>query len=181
MRKSNWTALAGLILVTTGLVAAGFSNPPNARNDPSGDVPALVLGVGGSAFTFAGTVLLVLVASKTTRFMPPDKKRSTNLCVGSGVILQLAGFLAFRAGVVVGHPLVVPLGLICVSLPVFVRGCMDYASGKGRSKWLGLVGVSGLLGLAILIIVPELAECDDVGPVGGGGDAGAAAPRVTES
>ena len=181
MRKNNWTALAGLILVATGLVAAGFSNPPNARNDPSGDVPALVLGVGGSAFTIVGTVLLMLVASRTTRSMPPEKKRSTNLCVGFGVILQLAGFLAYRAGVVVGHPLVVPLGLIWVSLPVFVRGCMDYASGKGRSKWLGLVGVSGLLGLAILIIVPEHGECDDAGPAGAGGDAGAVASRVTET
>ncbi|MFP6769615.1 MAG: hypothetical protein VB859_15675 [Planctomycetaceae bacterium] len=164
MRKNNWLALASLILVSGGLASAAFSNPPNALNNPAGDRQSLLLGVAGFACTIVGMVLLVMVARETTKSMPPKKKMSTNICVGFGIILQLAAILAYRTGVVVAHPLVVPLGLFWVSLPVFVRGCMDYASGKGRSKWLGLVGVTGLVGLAILIILSEQNDDDAVDP-----------------
>ena len=156
-------ALAGLILVCGGLVSAAFSNPPGALNNPEGDRRALLLGVSGFACTIAGTVLLVMVARRTTESMSPEKKTKTNIGVGIGVILQLTGVLVFRVGA--GPPLVVPL-LLLVSVPVFVWGCMNYAEGKGRSKWLGLVGVAGIIGLAVLTIFPEQHEGDGVSPPG---------------
>jgi drug/metabolite transporter (DMT)-like permease len=154
-------ALAGLILVCGGLVSAAFSNPPDALNDPEGDRQALLLGVCGFACTIAGTVLLVIVSRRTTESMSPEKKSRTNIGVGIGVILQLTALLVSRIGA--GPPLVVPL-LLLVSVPVFVWGCMNYAEGKGRSKWLGLVGVAGIIGLAVLTIFPEQHEGDGVNP-----------------
>ena len=181
MRKNNWMALVGLILVCGGLAAAAFSNPPNALNDPrAADRQALLLGVSGFACTIAGTVLLLIVAGKTTKSMAPEKKTSTNICVGIGIILQLAGFLVYRVGVVVGHPLVVPLLLIVPSVPVFAWGCMNYADGKGRSKWFGLVGVMGLVGLAMLMILPEQHDGDGVDSSDAGEDARDVASQVPE-
>ena len=162
MHKNNWMALAGLILVCGGLVSAAFSDPPVALNDPAeGDRQALLLGVCGFACTIAGTVLLVIVSRRTTEFMSPEKTSRTNIGVGIGVILQLTAVLVSRIGA--GPPLVVPL-LLLVSVPVFAWGCMNYAEGKGRSKWLGLVGVAGIIGLAVLTIFPEQHEGDGVNP-----------------
>ena len=168
MRKNNWMALVGLILVSGGLVSAALSNPHVPENPAGGDIQSLLLGVAGFACTAVGTVLLLIVAATTTKSMPPKSKMITNMCVGSGILLQLSGLLAYSVGVVVGHPLVVPLGLLWVSLPVFVRGCMEYAGGKGRSRWLGLVGVTGLVGLAVLMILPELNQGDVVDSDGAG-------------
>ncbi|MCI0335083.1 MAG: hypothetical protein L0228_17885 [Planctomycetes bacterium] len=42
-----------------------------------------------------------------------------------------------------------------ISLPVFIWGCMNYAEGKGHSKWVGLVGLAGIIGLVILIVLPD--------------------------
>ena len=159
MHKDSWMALAGLILVCGGLVSAAFSNPPGVLNNPEGDRRALLLGVSGFVGTIAGTVLLVIVARRTTESMSPEKKTRTNIGVGIGIILQLTGVLVFRVGA--GPPLVVPL-LLLGSVPVFVWGCMNYAEGKGRSKWLGLIGVAGIIGLAVLTIFPEQHEGDGV-------------------
>ena len=181
MRQHNWMALVGMILVSGGLASAAFSNPPNDLNDPrAADRQALLLGVSGFACTIAGTVLLLIVAGKTTKSMAPEKKTSTNICVGIGIILQLAGFLVYRVGVVVGHPLVAPLLLIVPSVPVFAWGCVNYVDGKGRSKWFGLVGVMGLVGLAILMVLPEQYDGDGGDPSDAGGDARDVASQVPE-
>jgi len=83
--------------------------------------------------------------------MLPEKKTNTNLGVGIGTILQLAGFALSKAA----ESGVVGLLLILVSLPVFIWGCMNYAEGKGHSKWVGLVGLAGCIGLIVLIILPD--------------------------
>lgn len=84
--------------------------------------------------------------------MLPDKKTKTNIGVGIGVILQLAGFALSGVG---ENPAVVGLLLILISLPVFIWGCMNYAEGKGHSKWVGLVGLAGCIGLIVLIVLPD--------------------------
>ena len=177
MHKNSWMALAGLILVCGGLVSAAFSNPPGALNNPEGDRRALLLGVSGFVGTIAGTVLLVIVARRTTESMSPEKKTRTNIGVGIGLILQLTAILVSKIGV--GPPLVVPL-LLLASVPVFAWGCMNYAEGKGRSKWLGLVGVMGLVGLAILMILPEQNEGNGFDPSAPGEDARDVESQVPE-
>ncbi|NIV69734.1 MAG: hypothetical protein GWN41_06290 [Phycisphaerae bacterium] len=35
---------------------------------------------------------------------------------------------------------------------------MNYAEGKGHSKWVGLVGLAGLIGLIVLAVLPDQAR-----------------------
>lgn len=83
--------------------------------------------------------------------MRGDKRSKTNAGVGMGVALQLAAFFLFRTG---GASAIVG-GLVLVSIPMFLWGCMNYAEGKGHSKWVGLVGLAGLVGLIALIVLPD--------------------------
>lgn len=81
-----------------------------------------------------------------------EKRKNTNIGVGTGVLLQLAGFFFAQIG---GTAAGVGLVLILISIPVFIWGCMNYAEGKGHSKWIGLVGLAGIVGLIVLIILPD--------------------------
>ncbi|MBL9136208.1 MAG: hypothetical protein JNK85_10085 [Verrucomicrobiales bacterium] len=45
--------------------------------------------------------------------------------------------------------------MILIGLPVFLWGCMNSADGKGHSKWGGLVGLAGCMGLVVLIVLPD--------------------------
>ena len=84
--------------------------------------------------------------------MLPEKKTKTNIGVGIGIVLQLVGFPLSEIG---ETGAIVGLLLILVSIPVFIWGCMNYAEGKGHSKWVGLVGVVGFIGLIVLIVLPD--------------------------
>ena len=84
--------------------------------------------------------------------MLPEKKTKTNLGVGIGIILQIAGRLlanTSQGGATLG------LLLVLVGAVFFIWGCMNYAEGKGHSKWLGLIGLLSCIGLIILIVLPD--------------------------
>jgi len=49
----------------------------------------------------------------------------------------------------------VSLLLLLGSIPMFIWGCMNYAEGKGHSKWVGLFGVAGIIGPIVLIVLPD--------------------------
>jgi hypothetical protein len=87
--------------------------------------------------------------------MQSEKRTNTNICVGTGVVLQLLAFYFFRSG---GADAIVAGVLILISIPLVVAGCMHYAEGKGHSKWVGLVGLAGILGLIVLIVLPDQEE-----------------------
>jgi TRAP-type C4-dicarboxylate transport system permease small subunit len=83
--------------------------------------------------------------------MLPEKKTNTNIGIGVGIILQIAGNVLSRSD---------SMGLVgvliaFVGLGFFIWGCMNYAMGKGHSKWLGLLGLLSCLGLIVLIILPD--------------------------
>jgi hypothetical protein len=80
--------------------------------------------------------------------MLPENKTNTNIGVGLGLILEIVGRLVF-GGSVLG------LALVLVGAVLFIWGCMNYAVGKGHSKWLGLLGLLSCIGLIILIILPD--------------------------
>ena len=40
-------------------------------------------------------------------------------------------------------------------LVFWVRGCCGYAVSKGRSRWLGMVGLSGPVGLILIALLPQ--------------------------
>ena len=84
--------------------------------------------------------------------MLPEKQTKTNVGVGMGVFLQLAGFFFFQPA---HRAAILGLVLIVLSIPVFIWGYMNYAEGKGHSKWVGLVGVTGILGLIVLVVLPD--------------------------
>jgi hypothetical protein len=73
--------------------------------------------------------------------------------VGVGIILQVAGWALSGAG---DTGCAAGLLLIIGGWPVFIWGCLNYAEGKGHSKWVGLVGLAGCIGLVVLAILPDL-------------------------
>jgi hypothetical protein len=96
--------------------------------------------------------------------MLAEKQRNTNIGVGVGIVLEIAG----RVLTSMGHPAqgavgappntaLFALGAIIglVGLVVFVWGCFNYAQGKGYSPLLGLLGLLSCLGLLILIVLPD--------------------------
>lgn len=82
----------------------------------------------------------------------PEKQTKTNLGVGMGVFLQLAGVFFFQP---TQRAAIFGLVLILVSIPVFIWGCMNYAAGKGHSSWVGLAGLAGIIGLIVLVLLPD--------------------------
>ena len=84
--------------------------------------------------------------------MRPEYKTKTNSGVGIGLILQLPGVALVGKE---GTAAILGLLLIVVGLVPFVWGCMNYAEGKGHSKWLGVLGLAGIIGLIVLILLPD--------------------------
>jgi hypothetical protein len=41
---------------------------------------------------------------------------------------------------------------------MMIWSCLNYAEGKGHSKWVGLVGMAGILGLIVLMVLPDQHE-----------------------
>lgn len=84
--------------------------------------------------------------------MRSEYKTKTNIGVGIGILFQVAG----RVLISVDSELA-PLAMIFILLGAifFIWGCMNYAKGKGHSKWMGLLGFLSCLGLLILIALPD--------------------------
>jgi peptidoglycan/LPS O-acetylase OafA/YrhL len=94
----------------------------------------------------------VIMGASTKKFMLPEKKTATNIGIGVGIVLQILRLVLVAQGIVSPH-----WGLLiyAVGLVFFIWGCMNYAEGKGSSKWFGLLGLLSILGLAVLIFLPD--------------------------
>ena len=84
--------------------------------------------------------------------MLTEWQRKTNIGVGLGAVLQVLGYLLSYAG---NMAAVAGLLLLMIGTLVFLWGCMNYAEGKGHSRWVGLMGLASIIGLVVLIILPE--------------------------
>jgi hypothetical protein len=85
-------------------------------------------------------------------FVIREKKINANIGIGIGVIIQPSRFILVHKGIVsadVGQ-LIWLIGVLC-----FIWGCMNYAEGKGSSKWFGLLGILSLIGLLALFFLPD--------------------------
>src|ERR1700683_2428332 len=79
-----------------------------------------------------------------------EQKRNTNIGVGAAILLQIvARVLSNEGWVAVSYLVAVVAGLL------FIWGCGKYAKAKGYSTWFGLFGLLYLLGLVILVFLPD--------------------------
>ena len=79
--------------------------------------------------------------------MLPEYRSKANLWIGIGLLLQFGSLL------VVPEPLNA-LGILA-GLVMILIGCGNYASAKGYSGLLGILGLGSILGLVILICLPD--------------------------
>ena len=79
-------------------------------------------------------------------------KTKTEVQLGAGIVMMIAG--RFLAG---NHDVRGVLGVILLlgGGVLFTWGCMNYAEGKGYSRWLGLLGIIACIGFAILVWLPD--------------------------
>ena len=83
--------------------------------------------------------------------MLPEYKTKTNIGIGVGILLQLLGrFMTRNEGTALVGSILAIVGFV-----FFIWGCMNYAAGKGHSKWLGLLGLLSCIGLIILVFLPD--------------------------
>ena len=79
--------------------------------------------------------------------MIPEKKMPAKIGIGIGVVLFLLGpviYAALPKTYITWNVLVL---LRYIGAIFFTWGCMNYAAGKGHSKWLGLVGLFSVFGI----------------------------------
>lgn len=85
--------------------------------------------------------------------MLQEKKTKTNLGIGIGLLLSLLQVYFVRQ-----HYLSTALGgavLAWIAMGFLCWGCMNYAEGKGHSKWFGLLGLLSVIGYVILMFMPD--------------------------
>jgi TRAP-type C4-dicarboxylate transport system permease small subunit len=88
--------------------------------------------------------------------MLSEKKTKTNIGVGTGIVLQIVGrILSTNVDPAATVRMVLGLILVFAGAIFLIWGCTNYAAGKGRSKWLGLLGLLSFIGLIILVLLPD--------------------------
>jgi len=90
--------------------------------------------------------------------MIAEYKTKTNIGVGLGIILQIAGRFVMGSGAAVAGGLAGPeLGLILIlgGVVAFIYGCRSYAKGKGHHPAWGFLGLLSIVGLIILVFLPD--------------------------
>ena len=81
-----------------------------------------------------------------------QKRANANTGVRIGVIMQVFGFYALQTD---DNGFIPGILLILLSLPPFIWGCMNYAAAKGYTKEVGLLGLLSIIGLNILVLLPD--------------------------
>lgn len=93
--------------------------------------------------------------------MVPAYKKKANLGIGGSILAVVLMFVYItaiahpspNASQNNGDPLVMVLMLISSGL--FFWGLYNYAKSKGRTGWLALLGFLNLIGLIILVMLPN--------------------------
>lgn len=78
-------------------------------------------------------------------------KRNTNIGVGLGWLLSVLGNVLRQQQ----YPPAAYLLVFLAAVFLFLWGCSQYAKGKGYSGWWGALGVLYLLGLLVLVLMPD--------------------------
>jgi hypothetical protein len=75
-----------------------------------------------------------------------EHKRNSNIGVGVGILLSI-----------IGNSMGSGLGMILLiaGTVAFIWGCSEFAQAKGYSPWFGALGLLSLLGLIVLVLLPN--------------------------
>lgn len=149
--KTIVLAIISLVLVVVGLLLAGLSNPKRFSLQVSDDRFIQAFAISGLVSTLTGVLLFLYVLKDTTASMSPDRQSRSNLGIGIGFLLQLAGFYLPS---IMEIPREIGVALILAAIPVLAWGGMNYAQGKGHPRIWGLLAILGLPGLIVLILLP---------------------------
>ena len=84
--------------------------------------------------------------------MLAEYKTKTNIGVGSGIVLQIVGRSLQGQG---ESTMLLGFLLILVGFGAFIWGCASYAQGKGHSQWFGALGFLSIIGLIVLVVMPD--------------------------
>ena len=87
--------------------------------------------------------------------MSLEIKTHTLIDFGCGILLQIAGGVLMRMS---GIAVIPGLTLLLLGAWFLILGCTGYASAKGYSMWIGLLGSFSVLGLIILFLLPHQLE-----------------------
>jgi hypothetical protein len=87
------------------------------------------------------------------RPMLKEYKRTTNIGVGFGWLVLLAGNLLMRYETSGARVLGLVVSLVGAGL--FLWGCGQYAKAKGHSAYWGALGLLNLVGLLVLLFFPD--------------------------
>jgi hypothetical protein len=82
--------------------------------------------------------------------MLAEYKRTTNIGVGLGLIGEILGRVLVNSGSLALGGLLILAGFV-----TFIWGCSQYAKAKGHSPWWGLMGILSLIGLLVLLFLPD--------------------------
>jgi hypothetical protein len=92
------------------------------------------------------------------------EKRKTNIGVGLGLALLIGaqimegpdGQVVIFVGIRNLSSLTPITGVMVIAgMALFIWGCFMYAQGKGYSPWVGLFGLLSIVGLLILVLMPD--------------------------
>lgn len=84
--------------------------------------------------------------------MLQEKKLKTNIGVGIGFLLSVSQLLLAKQHYLSSIQSHI---LAWIGIGFLVWGCMNYALGKGYSKWFGLLGILSFIGFAVLVFMPD--------------------------
>ena len=89
---------------------------------------------------------------KGRKSMIAEYQAKSNLGIAIGLGLQFLGFLIGNS-----EPSLAPLATIAFlcGAGALLFGCVCYARGKGRSGAWGILGLTSLLGLILLVLLPD--------------------------
>ena len=81
--------------------------------------------------------------------MLEEYKTKTNIGVGLGIVCQLIGRSLSDTSPGLGSI------VMLAGTALFIYGCFSYATAKGHPSWYGLLGFLSIIGLIVLVILPD--------------------------
>lgn len=83
-------------------------------------------------------------------------KKKVNIFIGLGFLINIVIFAYLFMNYSKGQPFNPLVNLVgYASLGCFIYGLYNYAKAKGYSGWLALLGFLNILGLIILVVLPD--------------------------